>query len=58
MLSKLICWLIGHSKYQDLYSGQNAIITSKLTGEPMTIPLMYRKEMPDCQRCGKKLEES
>lgn len=55
MLPKLICFIFGHDKYWNEFSGQTETLTSPLTGQPTIYPISIRRKNEICPRCGKLL---
>ncbi len=56
MIPRLWCFLFGHVKYYDVFSGKTEVITDMITGGPRIIPIMSGRRAWDyCPRCGKKL---
>lgn len=58
LIPTLWCWLVGHKKWTDIYTGKTATVTSRLTGGPHTIPVVRSKQNAICSRCGDKIDWS
>ena len=57
MIPRLICKLFGHKIWEDVYTGETAEITNRLTGNLMKVPIIRPERNDACPRCGKPLEE-
>lgn len=51
MIPKIICYIFGHQRYEHLYMG----MTEALDAFGRYIPLMEKKKLLFCSRCGAKL---
>lgn len=56
MIPKILCFIFGHRLWADVYTGNTAVITDRLTGGDRKIPIMTKKKNSDCPRCGKRIK--
>jgi len=56
MLKDIICFLLGHKLWTNIYSGKTAVITSRLTGQDIKVPIMTARKNEVCPRCGKAIK--
>ena len=56
MIPKIWCWIFGHTRTYQIFSGKTATLSNSLTGAPMEVPIMSgERKYKDCPRCGGKV---
>lgn len=57
MITKFLCWLVGHNFYMDVFTGKTEILSSEMFGSSIT-PILKRQEQPKCMKCNVKNPDS
>lgn len=57
MISKLVCFLIGHTFREKAFTGKTYEVVDRLTGGKLIGQYYVWKKCDQCPRCGKKLAD-
>jgi len=56
MIPKLICWIFGHKRTWNSFTGEYGKVFDRVSGEQIDVPVYVEKKYDSCPRCGAKLE--
>ncbi len=55
MIPKIMCYIFGHKLWTNIFTGKTQVLTDRLTGDQVIVPVVRPCKNEVCPRCGRKI---